>query len=330
MRFSPILVGLSLAVAWPPNPCRGATANRIAAIVNNEVITVGEVQERAKHETALLERRVSGPERKRQVQDLMRFWLKVMIRRRLLTQAAKEVVEKNPAAKKVLDKAVKDEVKRLTKLMKEMAKADGKDEEAGLSWDERTAVIRDDIMVEMYLHNVVYAKISVSPKEMRDYYRKNIKQFSSRKRAKIRRIVIRYGRYRDIEAARQQAQKVMEEIKAGKDFAELVRRYSNGPRAKTDDPDKAGLFGFDEVHSLKELRDQALAMEAGEVSDVVPIADGLVIFKAEEVRPASQMSFEMAQNEIREILMSRGRGERFKEVVRGLEEKAMVKRVLPQ
>lgn len=321
---------ISLAIAWAPSPCGGATANRIAAIVNNEVITVGEVQEWAKPELALLAQRVSGPERARQERDLMGFWLNGMIQRRLLAQAAKEIAEKNPNAKKVLDKAVKDETKRLSKLMTERAKADGMGEVAGLSWDQLTAVIRDDIMVGMYLQNEVYAKVSVCPRDMRDYYRKNVKQFASRKRAKIRRIVIRYGRYRDTAAARRQADKVMAEIESGKDFAGLVVAYSDGPRAKTLDPAKAGLFGFDEVHSLRELRDQALAMDAGEVSDIIPVADGLVIFKAEEVQPGRQMSFEMAQNEIREVLTSRAREERRKEVLRGLEDKAVVKRMLPQ
>ena len=199
---------------------------------------------------------------------------------------------------------------------------------AALSWEERTGRLRDDMMVDIYLRSVVYSKVFVSPQELRDYYSKNRKYFSKRKRAKIRRIMFQYSRYKSPEEAREQAEKVLKLAKSGQDFAALVRTYSDGPRAKPEDPKEAGLFNFDEVHSLKGLRTRAMEMEQGEVSDVIAVDEGLVVFRAEEVRPAREMSFEEAQNEIREFLTARRKDEATKEAIQDLGSKALIKRLL--
>ena len=327
MRFR-LLTCLALVVTGYPIRSWAAPANGIAAVVNNEIITIGEVQRRAVAELEAVRQRVSGPDRERQMKDVMRFWLEVLIQRRLLKQAAEKIIEGNPAAKKVLDKALAKEVKRMRKILSETESPDQEDPEAALSWEERTARVRDDKMVDIYLRSIVYSKVFVSPRELRDYYIKNRQHFSKRKRAKIRRIMFQYSRYKSADAAREQAEKVLKLAKSGQEFEALVRTYSDGPRAKPEDPTQAGLFSFDEVPSLKELRDKAMDMEEGQLSDVVAVDEGVVIFKAEEVRPAREMSFEEAQNEIREFLTAKQRDEATKEAIQDLESKALVKRLL--
>ena len=319
---------LSLVVIGGPIQSWAASANGIAAIVNHEIITIGEVRQRAAAELAVVRHRVSGPDRERQMKDVMRFWLEVMIQRRLLKQTAEKIIEGNPAARKALDKALAKEIKRMRKILRETESTDEDDPGAARSWGERTARVRDSMMVDIYLRSIIYPKVFVSPQELRDYYVKNQKHFSERKRAKIRRIMFQYSRYKSADAARVQAEKVLKLAKSGQDFAALVRTYSDGPRAKPEGPKKAGLFDFDEVHSLRELRDQAMEMESGQVSDIIAVDEGLVIFKAEDVQPAREMSFEEAQNEIREFLTAKRKDEATKEAVQDVESKALVKRLL--
>lgn len=325
---SRLLICLTLAVTGQPISSWAASANGIAAIVNNEIITIGEVHQQAKAQLEAVHQRVSGPDRKRQMQLVMRSWLGILIQRRLLKQAAEKIVEGNPFAKKALDKALAKEIKRLDKIRRETESAGEEDPEAVLPWDEQTALVRDDMMVDIYLRSVVYTKVFVSPQELRDYYTKNQRHFSKRKRAKIRRIMFQYSRYKSAEAAKEQAEKVLMLTRSGQDFAALVRSYSDGPRAKPEDPKEAGLFNFDEVHSLKELRNKAMDMEAGQVSDIIAVDEGLVIFKAEEVQPARKMSFEEAQSEIREILTAKRKDEATEEAIQDLASKALIKRLL--
>lgn len=305
----------------------GAPANGIAAIVNDEIITVGEVSKRSRHELEQIRRNVRGPERRAQEQDLMRFWLEVLIRRRLIAQEANRLLDKNPETKKKLKEAVRRELDRQSKTIK--PGDDAADDAAGrITWQERSASIREGMVVDLYLRSVVYSKVSVSPADMHDYYQRNLARFQRPKRVKIRRILIEYRRYKTKDESLEAAQGVMARVRAGEDFVTLVKSCSHGLRAQAQEPAKAGLFGFDEVESLRGIRDKALALSKGEVSDIIADEKGFVIIKAEDVQAAREMSFEEAQRGIRKVLAAKGKEAETKDLLDRLEAKSVVTRLM--
>jgi len=77
------------------------------------------------------------------------------------------------------------------------------------------------------------------------------------------------------EEAYEQAQKLLERIKAGEDFAELAKQYSDGPSNK--DGGNLGEFGRGDM--VKPFEDAAFKLKIGKISDIVETKFGYHIIK---------------------------------------------------
>lgn len=141
------------------------------------------------------------------------------------------------------------------------------------------------------------AKVTVSEEDIADYYESNLEQFKSPKTVEARHILIKVDQDatpEQVEEARQRIDKVYKLAKAGQDFAELAKQYSEGP-TKT----KGGELGaFRRQDMVKPFSDKAFAMQAGEISEPVRTNFGWHIIKVEKVNPASTQSLDEARPEI--------------------------------
>jgi len=83
-------------------------------------------------------------------------------------------------------------------------------------------------------------------------------------------------------AAQSKAQDLLDQIHKGAKFADLAKKYSEGPSAK----DGGDLSYFKRGTLAKELEDQVFAMKAGGVTDVIRTKQGYVILQATEHQTA--------------------------------------------
>jgi peptidyl-prolyl cis-trans isomerase D len=103
---------------------------------------------------------------------------------------------------------------------------------------------------------------------------------------------------KSVEEARQKALEVLKLAREGRDFAELAKKYSEGPTA----PNGGYLGAFRKDAMVKPFADQAFAMKAGDVSEPVQTRFGWHIIKVEKVNEATTTSFEVARDDIRRKL----------------------------
>jgi hypothetical protein len=97
---------------------------------------------------------------------------------------------------------------------------------------------------------------------------------------------------------RASAERALQEISAGGDFAELARRLSQDPSAAT-----GGYQGELSRENLPPaFADVIFALKPGEVSKVVPAEYGFHVFQVLERFPAGAVPLEEARDEIRERL----------------------------
>lgn len=104
-----------------------------------------------------------------------------------------------------------------------------------------------------------------------------------------------------VAAARQKAVEVMEKAKAGEDFAELAKTYSDCPSKE-----KGGDLGaFKREDMVKPFADAAFSMAVGDISEPVRTQFGWHVIKKEAHTPASTLSLEDAKPQITETLVDR-------------------------
>lgn len=107
------------------------------------------------------------------------------------------------------------------------------------------------------------------------------------------------GDERNFELARTLAEKVLAEIKGGKDFAEAAKTYSADPGSK----DKGGELGyFTRDMMVKEFSDAAFALQVGEISEPVKSDYGYHIIKVTGKKEAAGEDFENQKDTLRTTL----------------------------
>jgi len=145
------------------------------------------------------------------------------------------------------------------------------------------------------------SKIQVSPDEVKSYYDLRKDTFKIPKQIKVRDILIKAAPQDtadQLEAKKKKAEEILEKAKKTKDFASLAKQYSEAENAS-----KGGDLGWIQKGMLGEQIESILfSMKAGEMSNVLPGRDGLLILKVEEVREEKQKPFDEGKGQILQTL----------------------------
>jgi peptidyl-prolyl cis-trans isomerase SurA len=99
-------------------------------------------------------------------------------------------------------------------------------------------------------------------------------------------------------AAQAKAQDVLDQFHKGAQFADLAKKYSDGPSAK----DGGDLSYFKRGTLSKELEDKVFALKAGEVTDVIRTKQGYVILQAVEHQMAGIPTLKEVEPRIQDAL----------------------------
>ena len=142
------------------------------------------------------------------------------------------------------------------------------------------------------------SEVKISEESIAAYYDAHKAEFQKDKRVKARHILFKVDKGADaalVEARKAEAMKVYEMARAGKDFAGLAKKYSEGPSK-----DKGGELGwFTRSQMVKPFADKAFSMAVGEIGEPVRTDFGWHVIKVEQIEPATTQSLEQAAASIR-------------------------------
>jgi len=149
--------------------------------------------------------------------------------------------------------------------------------------------------------------VSVSDEQLRQYYDAHPEEFRTPKTVEARHILFKLPQGADektVQAQREKALEVLKKARAGEDFAELARQYSEGPSAE-----QGGYLGtFKKEDMVAPFSEKAFSMKPGEVSDPVRTRFGWHLIRVEKVNEAAQTPFAAAKDDIRrKITMAEAR-----------------------
>jgi peptidyl-prolyl cis-trans isomerase SurA len=125
----------------------------------------------------------------------------------------------------------------------------------------------------------------------------------------------------DVAQRRAEAERVLQEIRDGGDFAALARQHSEGPSAE-----RGGLLGTFQANELLPGFDEATAgLLPGEVSDVVRTRVGLHVIRLEDRQADSFKSFDDVKEELQNQLLREKTEAKYQEWLEALRLQAYVK-----
>ena len=129
------------------------------------------------------------------------------------------------------------------------------------------------------------AKAEVTDAQVAEFYEKNIERFKVKEQIKARHILIKVApeaSAEEIEKARGEILELFKKVKSGSDFAELAKKFSQGPSNSMGGD--LGWFGHGSM--VKAFEDAAFALKPGEVSEPVRTRFGFHLIKVEDYKPA--------------------------------------------
>jgi parvulin-like peptidyl-prolyl isomerase len=176
----------------------------------------------------------------------------------------------------------------------------------GYTEDEYREHLRRMLAAGRYLDGIRAAVAEVSDEELESYYRDNESRLTLPEQVAVRHILLSWkplGKPDDRAALHEQMQGILEQARAGEDFAELARKYSDDATAK--DGGYVGFFHRGEM--VPAFEEAAFALEPGEISGVVETVYGVHILKLEDRKAARLLPLD----EIREKLRDHIRDEKM-------------------
>ena len=245
---------------------------------------------------------------------------------RLLSYQSPEALQKSQD-----DPAQRAEIVRqllLTKAVAARLRKEGFDKKPEVK--EQLSYVIDNYLAEQYLLKVVAAGVTVPEEDLKKYYAEHEKDFLLPQSAKVRHIFFEAPKEAAPEArkkARDKAEAVLKQLKAGGDFAAIARTSSEdaGSAAKGGE---LGVLQPGKTNS-EEFEKAVFALKVGETSPVVETPFGYHIIKVDERTEQRTVSFDEAKPYIRTNLTGEFGQKKAREFLDALAKEAGLE-VVPQ
>jgi len=153
--------------------------------------------------------------------------------------------------------------------------------------------------------------VDVSETDIEAYYSNNKEKYQQPETVHARHILLKLDKTaspEEVTEKREKAAEIMEQAKAGEDFAELAEKYSEGPSKE-----KGGDLGtFERGDMVKPFSRKAFSMAPGDISEPVRTQFGWHIIKVEEKTEKSVKPLAEVKDEIRRTLaMEKAKNEAY-------------------
>lgn len=285
---------VALCLAWPPAaPAQSRGGDAIAAVVNQELVTLGEVAQRVTQVRANAQR---ANARLPDDATLRREVLDSLIDERVLLTHARESGQRVDEAE--LDRAVANVAaqNKLTQaqLMQQLQRE-------GIDYNRFRSNLRDQILIERVREREVQDRIRISDAEVDALLaqrRSEVRQAAELNLAQILVAVPEGAAAAEVAARQQRAEQALQRVKAGEDFKQVAREMSEDANRQN-----GGEIGLRPVDRLPDLFIEAVKdLQAGAVS-AAPLRSGagFHILKVLERKQASP--FNVTQTRARHILL---------------------------
>ena len=313
----------STASAGAPAPGR-KVVNRVAGLVNGQVVTLQELEQRAAPALRQAEALPSGPARDKARTEALQRAFDGIVSDKLFEEKAKELEIE------VTDQQVEAAIEGVKK---QNSFSDAQFEQAlrteGLDPAVYRARIRCELQTYQLLQYKIGSKVKASDEDLRNYFQSHPQEFEGAEEVHVRHIFLPLPEdapAAEVSRVRAEGERILQRLKVGEDFAKVAREASKGPSA----PDGGDLGWLRRGTIQPEFEGAAFALKTGTFSGLVRVGQGLHVIKVEERRRGGAQTFEQAKDDIRARLTEQ-QGESYRQqFVAELRRDALVDVKLPE
>ncbi len=318
VRLAAVL--LALSVAPLPAQQEQRMVDGIAAVVNSNVITYGQVRELLMFRQRSLNELYQGDELREKMKESQDAALKDLIDRQLIIDSFKEQGFQIP------EYVIEDRIQNIIR------EEFGGDRIAfvrtlraqGFSLSRFREIEREKIIVQAMRQRAVRSDFVISPDKVESFYRRNLAEYSTPEEIRLSMIVLRVeedGSDDPAAAKRTMAEEIRGKLADGADFAGMAQMYSEDSSA-----DIGGDWGWIDRKTLNEqLNRVAFSLQPGQLSGVIQVGDSFYIMRVEARKAAVTKPLAEMRDEISKKLFEEERLRLQEQWIETLREKAYVK-----
>jgi len=301
-------------------------ADSVAVTVNGVDITEGQIEEVIKPQLNMMAKQASNqpPAFVEQMKKMFRQRaLEAMIVGRLMDEEVKE------ANIEVTNEEVDSWIREIASAQKPpLSLEDFKKKIAEYgSFDEVKRKVQKELGYQKFMATQWAGKINISEADAKKHYDENPKQFETPEQVRASHILIKPDTAdpntdpnQAKAIAKAKIQDLLEQVKAGADFAEVAKANSDCPSATQG----GDLNFFPRDQMVPAFEKAAFELEVGKVSDIVETRFGYHIIKVTDHKDASHILFEQAKDNIIKDLTQKQQSEFAKQYVEELKVKANI------
>lgn len=316
--FSSLMCLLALTGLCLLPPAAAQETNRVVAVVGDDIITSLELERMVK---AMQAQMAASGARRLDItpQQLRRVALERLIEDKLFAQEVKRL-------------GIKVSPQELEAFIQRIKKANRIDERTflaqlsrqGLTPEEYRRQLKHDLLKQKLLNRQVKSQVVISDEQVEEFYKKHLDQFRQMDQVRLRAIFLKVPPEASAateEAIRQKAEKLRAEAVAKGNFAELARKYSQGPGAAD-----GGELGPVASRDLMPQMRQALgALKPGQISPVLKIPGAYVFIQLLERSGESTIPLAQVKEQIRQHLEKQALERRYRKWMKELRDRTFVK-----
>lgn len=325
VRINPVYALLIFFTLIPSLAWGGELLDRVVAVVNDEVITLSELNQEAAPFLDQIKNEVPDSRQENQMSQARKEVLEKMIDQELIRQeAANEHIRvTEEEVDQTLARIAQDNNTTVENIRKKL-------QASGASLENYRENIRMQILRSRLVGRNIRAKTVVSDEQIKDYYENTYGRDYDKEGYHLLQFGAGWddkGRHETKRDAWKQAKEMRKRIADGADFSDIIREYSDLPSAS-----EGGDIGVFKKNELAPYMQRAIKdLQPGELSPVIETGVGYQFFlllgsKTGDVSQKAPLN--MVRENIREKLYKKSLEKRFAKWTKELREKAYIERML--
>lgn len=318
-----IIILLLVPLLLSSSPAQGELLDRVVAVVNNDIITLSDLDEMYLPYADRIRADGYAPEKEKEfLFEARKGILNQLIEKKLADQeiSAKKIRVSDNEVDNALERVKNENFCTEEELVKMLAKD-------GYTLKEYRALLREQILRSKLVNREVKSKIVVTEHEIRECYHNNAELYKGKIRYHIRNILLKMpppGDEEQVTAVVKKGENIVKKIEAGLSFEDAARKFSEAESAA-----HGGCIGFLTLDELTPaLKEVVEGLEPGAISPVLRTEAGIQLIQLVKKQELPGKCFEEAKAEIHYKLFQSVVEKKYEEWLKGLRKRAYIKIML--